>query len=1027
MRFSTFFALLACAIYAPAQVLTASKILSGSGTDVASAIAVDSQGNVFIAGTTTSPDFPIVNGLITRVPDTALRSSTDGKAFLRSALATPNVTAIAPSSDGHTILAADVGSIYRSADGGVTWNATPATISGNVVALAIDPVNPTNAYAVASLNGSTVFYHSADGGTTWQSNGAVGAPQGTPVSRILIDPQNPTSIYALFSNGLYHSTDSGNGWQPAVLPLANPNVVPTAFAFAPSQPQTQYVVVNFGPGLKSIDGGATWQTIASLNTINVNTFAVDPQNPDVFWFTNSMSVYRSVDGGASVQLVAQLGNGTWQSIAIDPANSSHIFAADTSNIYASLDDGATWNVAATGQFSSVVATPLAIYAAGGVPPTLFLAKLDSTLTQVLFSTFIGPVEQRGIAIALDTAGNALVTGLTQWPDFPTTGNALQGVLTSNLPGFAVKVRGDGGALLYSTFLNGLSPSGAAFDSSGNAVIVGAAQPEFAVTRNAYQTTIPGPCTRPSLPLNVIPPLQSGHAYAAKLSGDGRSLLYATYFSGSCGDTANAVLLDSVGNAYITGFTYSVDFPLTPNATIAAFPKSAKTAGFVSELSADGSSLLYSSFFGGGENNSGSAIALDGHGNVYVAGYTQATASPGALAVANPNGCEYIINIGPSVDESYEYIDGFVMKMTLSGAPPAFLATIGGSCQDSVQSLALDGAGDIWVSGTTASADFPLRAPIAALGLPLVTVGAGESGFVAEVDPTGSSLEFSAFTGGANISAGVAASRAGAYVASATAAPSKLGATFAIAAFIDGSQSPPIAIDSIQAASAPGFATLPELPFFTAPAVAPGELVVLNGRRIGPTTAVNAQLPPGGAFPGTLSGAQVSFNGIPAPLISIQANRIECQAPFELDGAASVEIQVVYNGQTSNSFPGAVVTQQVSVLAVANADGTANSASNPAQIGSTVTIYLTGLGQTVPAGIDGALNASAAIVPRTLPTVYGGGGVVQPLFLGAAPGESTGVFQMNFLAPAPDAGPGAASYSIVGNMLPYLAGVTVYVK
>jgi uncharacterized protein (TIGR03437 family) len=209
-------------------------------------------------------------------------------------------------------------------------------------------------------------------------------------------------------------------------------------------------------------------------------------------------------------------------------------------------------------------------------------------------------------------------------------------------------------------------------------------------------------------------------------------------------------------------------------------------------------------------------------------------------------------------------------------------------------------------------------------------------------------------------------------------------------------------------------------------VTPGELVVLNGRGIGPVAEIDATVALGGFFPNGLGGVQVFFNGIPAPLISVQANRIECQAPFELDGAAYIEIQVTYNGQMSNSFPAAVVAQQVSLLAVSNADGTANSASNPAQIGSVIALYLTGFGQTVPGGVDGALNVSAAL-PRIMPTVYGAGGVVQPLFLGAAPGESTGVFQINLLAPAPNGGSAAGSYTIIGSMFPYEANVPVYVK
>jgi uncharacterized protein (TIGR03437 family) len=329
-----------------------------------------------------------------------------------------------------------------------------------------------------------------------------------------------------------------------------------------------------------------------------------------------------------------------------------------------------------------------------------------------------------------------------------------------------------------------------------------------------------------------------------------------------------------------------------------------------------------------------------------------------------------------------------MKLTLNGAPPAFLATVGGSCQDSVQSLSLDGAGDIWVAGTTASADFPLRAPIGALG-------PGTGGFVAELNPGGSSLLFSTFTGGGSMGIPTAAAaRSGAYVATTLSEASKLGATSALAAFLDGNQSPSNALNAIQT---PTLSVQQALPVFQAPSVAPGQLILLRGLGIGPASAVNAQ-PASGIFPDALAGVQVSFNGIPAPLISVQANQIECQAPFELDGAASANIQVQYNGQSSNVFSAAVVAQQLGLLGVANADGSANSASNPAPIGSAVTLYLTGLGQTAPPGIDGALNSSAMVVPRSRPAIYVNAAQGQPLFFGAAPGESTAVFQLNLAVP-----------------------------
>lgn len=1007
MRHLTLYLLLALASYAPAQVLTASRILSGSGTDIASAVAVDSQGNVFVAGTTTSPDFPILNGIVASVSDAALRVSTNGQTFTPSTLTPSNVTAIAASSEGRTLLVANAGSIYRSIDGGATWSATPAIVSDTVIALAIDPVNPLNAYAVGSATG---FYRSTDAGFTWQSPIAVGPPSATARSRIVLDPQNTAIIYTNFVNSMYGSANNGNTWQEVNLlgdTIPQDHPTPVALAFAPSQPQTVYALTDSATLQKSLDGGATWQLIGALlasTVTNPNTLAVDPSNPSVFWYTDYYGIERSTDGGATIQNVAADVGFGWQAIAIDPNNSSHIFAATASNVYASFDDGATWNVVARGQFSGVLATPLAIYATGPQASMLFLAKLDPTLNRILFSTFIGPVQASGIALALDGAGNALVTGATQWNDFPTTANALQPTFASTQPGFAVKVRADGGAFLYSTFLNNFVPGGAAFDSGGNAVIVGSAQPRVAAGANAYQPAAPGPCTRPDVSGTNSLPYQPAHAFAEKLSADGGSLLYATYLTGACGDSANAVQLDSAGNAYLTGYTYSLDFPVTPNAMTATFPglgapgvpAATATAGFVSELSPDGSHLLYSSFFGGGVYNSGNAIALDAMGNVYLAGYTEAAASAGSLDAFNSVGCDEVIPIAGTFNY-YAYENAFAMKMSFSSAPPSFFATMGGGCQDGAQSLAVDGAGNLWIAGTTQSSNFPTMAPIGALGV-------GDGGFLAEIDATGSKLLLSTFTGGYNgISPAVAANRSGVYLASSIGSVAKPGAASAIAAsaiaaYIDGSQSPPIAIDSIQPPPSPA---APPLPFaFTAPSVTPGEIVDLTGRGLGPAAAVNAQLAPGGFFPTTLAGIQVTFNGIPAPLVSVQANQLECQAPFELGAAATVEIQAQYNGQGSNAFPAAVSAQQLWVLAAANADGTLNSISNPAQVGSVVALYLTGLGQTKPGGTDGGLNGGAAIVPLNSPALTVNNQAVQPAFFGPAPGESTGVFQLNFALPAP---------------------------
>jgi hypothetical protein len=171
MRFSSnlklLFLLLSLAACAPAQVLTTSKLLSGSGQDAASAVALDAQGNVFVAGSTTSGDFPIVNGLISKIPDAGLRLSTDGRTFQPSTLTPATVLAVSSTPDGRTLLASSADGIYRSTDGGASWSGAQS-VSGLPVALAFDPINPANAYAVVTLETSTVFDRSTDGGLTWR-------------------------------------------------------------------------------------------------------------------------------------------------------------------------------------------------------------------------------------------------------------------------------------------------------------------------------------------------------------------------------------------------------------------------------------------------------------------------------------------------------------------------------------------------------------------------------------------------------------------------------------------------------------------------------------------------------------------------------------------------------------------------------------------------------------------------------------------------------------------------------------------
>jgi len=981
-----------------AQTLLGTRILSGSATDTPTAIATDSQGNVYIAGATTSPDFPLTQALFQRLPEPALRVSTDGRTFAPSTLSVPQVNTVAASSDGSVILAGTNTGLYRSPDGGATWSQS-ASLTSQIVALAFDPVDSGNAYAVVLTSITTgsfvgpvtnwtwTIYKSTDSGVTWKSSAAYTlSPVTAPVSRVFVNPLNPSIVYAFVNSALMRSTDAGASWQQLSIPAAQANLGqtnPTGFAIAPSQPNIAYATTYYFPMMKSSDGGVTWQPAASIGSAGENAIAVDPQDASVVWLVDGAGIHKSTDGAATFQKVASLGDGSWRSIAVSNTNSSEVFATDLHNLYATNDSGSTWTTVASGQLNAVFVQGSQIFLAGSVSPTVFLTRLDPTLTQIVYSTFIGPGSVSGIAV--DPAGNVYLAGTTQSHSFPTTPGVLGRDFASGSAGFVGKLRADGGALLYSTLLDGLPPSAMAIDAAGNAVIAGSTRGGWIpTTPNAIQTTVPGPCTRNTTSGEAVQTLT--HAFAAKLNADASDYVYATWLTGSCGDSANAVAIDSMGAAWVGGYTYSTDFAVTPNALTPSFPN-LSSAGFVSQISPDGSRLMYSTFVAANFDSAVNALAVDSQGNVIAAGASDAQATPGAYQ--RPSGsCPPVFGLGPgSVSTGAD--DGFVMKFSPGASAPQFRATIGGSCNDSISGMAVDSAGGIWVTGSTSSTDFPTVAPLAGLGFP---GSYSTPGFLAALDPAGSTLLSAALSANPGT---VAAGPGGSvyFVEPATVADKT--ASGVLAARIDATAAPAVALDAIHSFGP----AQPISPAYVPFAIAPGEAVRLIGRAMGPATLADAASAPAHVLPG-IAGVQVTFNGFVAQLVSVQASQIVCFVPFELDGASSAAVQVSYGGALSNLFSIGVVAQNPDLVAVANPDGSLNSETNPAAIDSVVSIYFTGLGQTNPPSVDGALNTTPSLAPRVTPTITVNGRIEQPAFLGAAVGQVAGVMQVNLFVPDP---------------------------
>ncbi|WP_179129396.1 SBBP repeat-containing protein, partial [Candidatus Brocadia sapporoensis] len=239
-------------------------------------------------------------------------------------------------------------------------------------------------------------------------------------------------------------------------------------------------------------------------------------------------------------------------------------------------------------------------------------------------------------IAVDSAGNAYVTGYTDSSDFPTA-NAMYGTNTGNVDAFVTKIGASGTSLSYSTYLGGSGDDygyDMAVDSAGNAYVTGYTDSSDFPTANAMYGTNTG---------NV-------DAFVTKIGASGTSLSYSTYLGGSGDDYGYDMAVDSAGNAYVTGYTDSSDFP-TANAMYGT--NTGNVDAFVTKIGASGTSLSYSTYLGGSGDDYGYDMAVDSAGNAYVTGYTDSSDFPTANAM-------YGTNTGK--------VDAFVAKIGADATP-----------------------------------------------------------------------------------------------------------------------------------------------------------------------------------------------------------------------------------------------------------------------------------------------------------------------------------------------------------------------
>ena len=574
---------------------------------------------------------------------------------------------------------------------------------------------------------------------------------------------------------------------------------------------------------------------------------------------------------------------------------------------------------------------------------VYVKKIDPT-GAVLFSVYLGGKgNDVGNGMALDAAGNIYVAGSTSSPDFPLR-NPYQSTAG---PGFIAKFSPDGLQLLYSTY----------FPAAINALAVDAAGNMY-VTGSTNLSTFPVTAGLPHGGVTSGIPMVIG-AFVTKLAATGDRIVWSTLFAGSdknCGCCSSCftsfrnasgvgIAVDPAGNAYVAGNTDTLNLPSTPGAMLGTGP-----GAFVAKINASGDSLGYLTYIGPGNlvispnsypANTAKAITVDAAGNAYVVG---STFDPQFPATA---GAYQTVYHGPSQVDVSSQPDAFAIKLNPTGTAPVWATYIGGTAQDAASAVTLDASGNLWISGTTASTDFPNAQGWS---------NGGE--FVVELSATGSALPYAGRYPNGTAAGAIAVDAAGLL---------HIGGSGGILSAIAASPRPvsrPLGIANAAWGPVGG-------------RVAAGEVVSLYGPHIGP-------------------GTIVYVNDAAAPILYSSDSQINAVTPFGIDGQSTVRVRI----GSGPEFIAAVVPSDPQVFqfpggqaAAINQDGTINGPDNPADRGSILAIWATGAGLPYPVPADGSIPSAAQDFHCC--QVYNGLTPLQVVYAGAAPGIIAGVVQINF--------------------------------
>lgn len=609
----------------------------------------------------------------------------------------------------------------------------------------------------------------------------------------------------------------------------------------------------------------------------------------------------------------------------------------------------------------------------------YISTMSSDGTTTYYTTTLGgsgTSSSAATALNIDSVGTAYVAGTTTANDFPVSTGAVQ---SSGATAFAAKLDAQG-HIVYSALIGGsamTAPSSVVANTRGELVVSG-------------ETT----------PAGSIPALPA--LFLLKLSADA-----ATVVTGPPG-IGGLLAVDSSDNIYIAGAAPSGS--ATPVPTPGAFQgiPSVSYCGcpflsfpcasgnqFVASVTQDLSQTRFLTYVTSTNGALPASIAVDGQGNVLVAG---TTSSPGYPTTNDSYLPTYTAasgtteTCGPPIPLEFTSPSGYVTLVKSDGTGLIFSTFFSGSLSDTIDFAASTSAG-IYIAGQANSTDLPgFNGAVPSVCAPVgfvTRMTTDGSSISATRTPQGTPLAYDSTTGMLLLFSGDDLFRFD---------PSE---ATPIACVLDSADLEPIA------------------------AAAPGELLSIFGRFLIGSYEVNLFAPPlqpvNGLFPVTWQGVDVMANQTPAPLLYISEQQVNLQAPYEIAASLETNLTLTYSDVNGNTVSdsrtlGVAASNPVAFLSqpsnfnqnlpiTLNADGTVNSEANPAAAGSVVTIFLDGLGVTSPQPVTGLVNTSPA-APLNLPVVVtpncnAGFCYPAPAFVSASslPGAISGVTQVQLRAPA----------------------------